>query len=58
MNCRTPQEAFEAGLKAPCEHGFTPKHHCPDCALTAQEVAVLAPLLRPYVAPAPHSEAA
>ncbi|MFF1469091.1 hypothetical protein [Streptomyces mirabilis] len=58
MTCRTPEEAFRAGLAAPCQHGIHPKRECPDCALTAAEIAQLAPLLRPYVPPAHRDEAA
>ncbi|HEY5832424.1 hypothetical protein [Streptomyces sp.] len=48
MICRTADEAWQAGWDAPCEHGLGPGD-CPRCALTAEEIARLAILHRPYL---------
>lgn len=57
--CRTPEEAFRAGLEAPCEHGVHPMPACRDCRLTEAEIADYAVLLGSHLAPAsPDSEAA
>lgn len=61
MICRTPEEAFEAGWDAPCEHRIADPAACPSCRLTPQEIAVLAVLHRPYLrlsAPAAQQHAA
>lgn len=47
--CKTPQEAWRAGWEEPCEHGAD-LAECPKCAPTDEEIALLAPLLRPYLA--------
>lgn len=44
--CRTPQEAFEAGFNAPCEHLVPDPNDCPRCRLTEAEIRRLAVLLR------------
>jgi hypothetical protein len=47
--CRTPEEALQAGLDAPCEHGIPNPNDCPRCALTDAEIAFLVALHRPYL---------
>lgn len=49
MICRTPEEAFQAGLDAPCEHGIPNPNECSRCELTDAEIAYLVTLLRPYL---------
>ncbi|MFE5369201.1 hypothetical protein [Streptomyces mirabilis] len=51
MICRTPEEAWQAGLELPCEHGVRPLPECPDCRLTEAEIADLAVLLGSYLRP-------
>lgn len=50
--CRTPQEAFEAGFNAPCEHGVPRPPNCPRCRLTEAEIGRLAVLLGACLRPA------
>lgn len=45
--CRTPEEAFQAGWDAPCEHGIPDPTECPECRLTPEEITRLAVLLGP-----------
>lgn len=45
MICRSPAEAFQAGLDELCVHRQTPSR-CPDCQLTDAEISVLAVLHR------------
>lgn len=45
MICRSPAEAFQAGLDEQCVHRQTPSL-CPDCQLTDTEISVLAVLHR------------
>lgn len=47
--CRTAAEAFAAGWQEPCEHQADPAR-CPQCRLTAAEMARLAVLHRPHLA--------
>lgn len=49
MICRTPDEAFQAGYDAPCEHQLPDPTQCPDCRLTDAEIARLAVLHRPHI---------
>lgn len=58
MSCRTPEEAFQAGLTAPCEHGIHPAPECPDCRLTEAEIADLSVLLGAHLRPNSPGEAA
>lgn len=51
MICRNAAEAFEAGMAARCDHGDDPVQ-CPTCRLTAEEIAVVAVLLRDAAATA------
>lgn len=44
--CRTPQEAFEAGLNARCRHGVARQPECRDCRLTEAEIGALVVLLK------------
>jgi hypothetical protein len=53
--CRTPEEAFQAGLEQPCEHGVHPMPRCPKCRLTEAEIADIAVLLGSHLTPAAHS---
>ncbi|MEV7871451.1 hypothetical protein AB0P17_36370 [Streptomyces sp. NPDC088124] len=48
--CRTPDEAFQAGWDALCEHHTSPVD-CPHCRLTDAEIGRLVALLRPSAAP-------
>ena len=50
--CQTPEEAFQAGWEAPCEHDIADPNDCPQCRLTPEEIARIALLMRPYVNPA------
>ncbi|MEV7422817.1 hypothetical protein [Streptomyces sp. NPDC091212] len=50
MFCRTPDDAFQAGYDAPCEHGLSPVD-CEHCRLTIAEIGRLVVLLRPSPAP-------
>lgn len=50
--CRTPEEAFEAGLTEPCEHGAHVAVDCERCRLTAAEIGQLAVLLQSCLRPA------
>ena len=43
--CMTVEEAFEAGLNEPCDHGMPPAG-CPRCQLTEAEIGRLVVLLR------------
>ncbi|MGW6292425.1 hypothetical protein [Streptomyces sp. NPDC055058] len=52
MICHTPVEAFQAGYDEPCEHGVPDPADCPGCRLTDSEIARLAVLHRPHMAPA------
>lgn len=45
--CRTPEEAFQAGWDAPCEHNIPDITQCPKCRLTESEIARIAVLLGP-----------
>ncbi|MFJ6438498.1 hypothetical protein [Streptomyces sp. NPDC091416] len=45
MICRSPAEAFQAGLDEHCVHDQTPSL-CPACQLTHAEISVLAVLHR------------
>ncbi|MFC8290043.1 hypothetical protein ACFUJ0_06225 [Streptomyces sp. NPDC057242] len=47
MICRTPAQAFEAGLIEPCDHGVTPSA-CPTCQLTDLEISRLVVLHREH----------
>jgi len=49
MICRTPEEAFQAGLNSPCEHGVPKPPDCPKCRLTPEETTRLALLLGPVM---------
>lgn len=51
MICRTPEEAFQAGWDAPCEHGVPNPNDCPRCELTPEEIAWIADLMRPFLRP-------
>lgn len=53
MICRTPEEALQAGLDAPCEHGIPNPVDCPKCRLTPEEIAFLVGLLGPSFRSAP-----
>lgn len=44
--CRTPEEAFEAGLTEGCEHGARAAADCQRCRLTGAEIGRLAVLLQ------------
>ncbi|MFE6025578.1 hypothetical protein [Streptomyces niveus] len=55
--CRTPEDAFAAGLVAPCEHGKTVTE-CRCCCLTDAEIGRLAVLLRPGLRPLARAESA
>ena len=50
MICRTPADAFQAGLDALCDHDLSPVD-CPKCRLTDEEIGRLAVLHRPYLQP-------
>lgn len=50
--CRTPEDAWQAGWDAPCEHGIADITQCPACRLTPAEIGRIAILLRPYMRPA------
>lgn len=45
--CRTPEEAFQAGWDAPCEHGVPDPVDCPGCRLKPEEITRIAILFRP-----------
>jgi hypothetical protein len=45
--CRTPEEAFQAGWDAPCEHGIPNPVDCEHCRLKPEEITRLAALLGP-----------
>ncbi|GAA2107566.1 hypothetical protein [Streptomyces synnematoformans] len=47
--CRTPDEAFQAGWDAPCEHGVPVPDDCPRCRLTGAEIGRLAVLWEPVL---------
>jgi hypothetical protein len=47
--CRTPEEAFQAGWDAPCEHGVPNPVDCPGCRLTPEEIRLLVAMHRPYL---------
>lgn len=49
MICRTVEDAFQAGLNAPCEHGIPNPVDCPDCRLTPAEIERLVVMHRPYL---------
>lgn len=49
MICLTAEDAWQAGWDAPCEHGVPDPNDCPRCALTAEEIARLVILHRPYL---------
>jgi hypothetical protein len=49
--CRTPEEAFQAGWDAPCEHGIPNPVDCPGCRLSPEEITALVVLHRPYLRP-------
>lgn len=51
MICQTADEAWRAGWESPCEHGTSDPTQCDRCALTAEEIARLAVLHRPYLQP-------
>ena len=56
--CRTPAEAFQAGLEALCEHKVK-RSDCEKCQLTEEEIRRLVVLLRqPTGTPAPRRRAA
>ncbi|MFM9645676.1 hypothetical protein ACKI1S_05945 [Streptomyces galilaeus] len=44
--CLSPDEAFEAGFEAPCEHLVPNPNDCPECRLSGAEIRRLAVLLR------------
>ncbi|MFJ3786954.1 hypothetical protein [Streptomyces sp. NPDC090093] len=48
MICRTPEQAFKAGLIEPCDHGVTPST-CSTCQLTDLEISRLVVLHREHV---------
>lgn len=52
MICQTADDAWLAGYAEPCEHGVPNPPACTRCALSAEEIARLAVLHRPYLRPA------
>ncbi|WP_435969342.1 hypothetical protein [Streptomyces sp. Qhu_M48] len=48
MICRTPEEAFEAGLHEACEHGVHPAA-CQTCQLSEPEITRLVVLYRDHL---------
>ncbi|MFE9737307.1 hypothetical protein [Streptomyces sp. NPDC006477] len=52
MICRTPEEAFAAGLAEPCQHGKAPAT-CPTCQLSDLEISRLVVLHRDHTTTAP-----
>lgn len=55
--CRTPQEAFEAGLTESCEHGARAAVDCRRCRLTDAEIGRLAVLLQGCLRPSADANA-
>lgn len=56
--CRTPDEAFQAGLEAKCEHKVK-RADCKQCELTDEEIRRLVVLLQPpAAAPTPQRRTA
>jgi hypothetical protein len=49
--CRTVEDAFQAGLNAPCEHNIPNPVDCPDCRLTPAEIEHLVVMHRPFLKP-------
>lgn len=54
--CRTPEEAFEAGLTEPCEHGARVAVDCERCRLTEAEIGHLAVLLQSCLRPTANAD--